>query len=373
MIREGTLLIRKIFLEKSSYFFIALGLISPSSCSKFGRLSDSEKVTKVTIGSGSSYSKQHPRASQNGGVFVWGISSDEKFSFFLNNETESVSLTLKNGSWSFYATGWDGAKFEGNVRCGKQVASLNGTATDVQISLSATGCASADSFFGPTTFLNTAGEPQAVRLVTCRDFSGISNGACNSLSRGGLRSYRLKIATFPISPLSGGSRPNSYQGSACFDLPNANTGNSVTNTPFKIPVGSGSSSPIFTVLEGFESAGCGGAPIEFTFANGLLLDNGSTPNLTRTRDDLNNTVVFIAYGYPYPPPTLSGIQPASGPTAGGTNVTISGSGFVSPATVTIGGNSCSVTSSSATSIRCQTSSMAAGAQNVVVTNAGGSS
>ena len=88
-------MIRKIFLEKSSYFFIALGLISLSSCSKFGRLSDSEKVTKVTIGSGSSYSKQHPRASQNGGVFVWGISSDEKFSFFLN----TISRKKRFSKW----------------------------------------------------------------------------------------------------------------------------------------------------------------------------------------------------------------------------------------------------------------------------------
>ena len=48
----------------------------------------------------------------------------------------------------------------------------------------------------------------------------------------------------------------------------------------------------------------------------------------------------LAGAFTYDPssgPTISGISPASGPANGGTLVTISGSGFVAPMTVTIGG------------------------------------
>lgn len=68
-------------------------------------------------------------------------------------------------------------------------------------------------------------------------------------------------------------------------------------------------------------------------------------------------------------PTATLISPTIGATTGGTLVTITGTGFVSGATVTVGGNTCSgVTVSSATSLTCTTSSHAAGVVDVVVRN-----
>ncbi len=68
-------------------------------------------------------------------------------------------------------------------------------------------------------------------------------------------------------------------------------------------------------------------------------------------------------------PTVTAISPTGGPLAGGTAVTISGTGFVSGATVTIGGASAtSVVFGSATSITAVTPSGTAGATSVVVTN-----
>ena len=88
---------------------------------------------------------------------------------------------------------------------------------------------------------------------------------------------------------------------------------------------------------------------------------------------------YTAPGAPAPPPppaaappTLSGITPASGPTAGGTTVTLSGSGFVAGATVTFGGTAASsVTVASGTSITTTTPARTAGAADVVVTNPDG--
>ena len=71
-----------------------------------------------------------------------------------------------------------------------------------------------------------------------------------------------------------------------------------------------------------------------------------------------------------PPPTVTGVSPASGSINGGAAVTITGTGFSSGATVTIGGNPATgVTVVNGTSITATTPAHAAGAVAVTVTNA----
>jgi hypothetical protein len=66
---------------------------------------------------------------------------------------------------------------------------------------------------------------------------------------------------------------------------------------------------------------------------------------------------------------VSGISPASGPKAGGTNVVITGSGFSSGATVTLGGvNATNVNVVSSTMITATTAAHIPGTVDVVVTN-----
>jgi hypothetical protein len=73
-------------------------------------------------------------------------------------------------------------------------------------------------------------------------------------------------------------------------------------------------------------------------------------------------------------PTVLSITPASGPTAGGTPVTISGANFATGATVTIGGVAAtSVSVASSTSIQATTGARAAGTADVTVTVEGRSS
>ena len=68
-------------------------------------------------------------------------------------------------------------------------------------------------------------------------------------------------------------------------------------------------------------------------------------------------------------PTVSSVSGTSGTAAGGTSITITGTNFLSGATVTVGGAACtSVTVVSSTSITCTTPAGTAGAQNIVVTN-----
>ncbi len=71
-------------------------------------------------------------------------------------------------------------------------------------------------------------------------------------------------------------------------------------------------------------------------------------------------------------PSVTGVTPNSGPVAGGTSVTITGTNFASGATVSFGGAvATNVTVVNATSIAATTPAHALGVVNVVVTNPGG--
>ncbi|MCI0340860.1 MAG: IPT/TIG domain-containing protein [Planctomycetales bacterium] len=70
-----------------------------------------------------------------------------------------------------------------------------------------------------------------------------------------------------------------------------------------------------------------------------------------------------------PAPTVSSVSPGSGPTSGGTAVTIAGTGFLAGATVYIGsGAATGIVVVSSTTITCATPAGSAGAANVQVTN-----
>jgi hypothetical protein len=68
-------------------------------------------------------------------------------------------------------------------------------------------------------------------------------------------------------------------------------------------------------------------------------------------------------------------SPGSGPQAGGTSITVRGTGFLAGASVTVGGNSCtSVSVVSQAEITCTTPASASNGQKaIVVTNSDGQS
>ncbi len=103
-----------------------------------------------------------------------------------------------------------------------------------------------------------------------------------------------------------------------------------------------------------------------------------------TADRIPGTGAFWQYGRinasaavstnPAPAPTVSGVTPAVGSSAGGTSVTITGNNFVSGATVSFGGTpATNVTVTGLTSITVTAPAHMSGQVNVVVTNADGQS
>ncbi len=77
----------------------------------------------------------------------------------------------------------------------------------------------------------------------------------------------------------------------------------------------------------------------------------------------------FAYVYEFPAPTISAVSPPNSPVAGGTPITITGTGFRSGATVSIGGVAASqVLVVNSTTVTCTTPALTLGSKNVVVTN-----
>jgi hypothetical protein len=92
-------------------------------------------------------------------------------------------------------------------------------------------------------------------------------------------------------------------------------------------------------------------------------------DVTVTNPDTQSATLTNGYTYQAPAPTVTSITPASGPIAGGTNVTISGTNFVTGATVTIGGTAATgVAVTNATTITATVAAHAVGAANVTVNN-----
>ncbi len=87
-----------------------------------------------------------------------------------------------------------------------------------------------------------------------------------------------------------------------------------------------------------------------------------------TNSDTQSGTGTNLYTY-QPAPTVTGISPSSGFSSGLTAVTLTGTGFLSGATVSIGGSTCNTpVVVSATSITCTTSAHAGATSDVVVTN-----
>ena len=105
-----------------------------------------------------------------------------------------------------------------------------------------------------------------------------------------------------------------------------------------------------------------------TMAEALGLTN--FPGAAATAPNMSE---FFTTSPPNTAPDPDVVSPASGPVAGGTAITITGSGFATGATVTIGGTSASAIVAGSTTINAVTPAHTAGSVNVVVTNPGGES
>jgi hypothetical protein len=97
-------------------------------------------------------------------------------------------------------------------------------------------------------------------------------------------------------------------------------------------------------------------------------------NVTVTNPDTQSGTLTNGFTYVGPPPVVGSVAPTSGSASGGTAITVSGSNFLTGATVTVGGIAATgVTVVNATTIAATTAAHAAGAVDVTVINPDGQS
>ncbi len=153
-----------------------------------------------------------------------------------------------------------------------------------------------------------------------------------------------------------------------------NSGAATTNAANELIFGAGMTG------DGYASAGTGFTARIITAQDGDLAEDGvvttagsysAAAPLKRSATWIMQMAAFRAAGQGggNPAPTVTSINPTSGTANGGTAVTITGTGFLSGATVTLGGTAATgVTVASSTSITATTAAHAAGAVTVAVTN-----
>jgi len=136
-------------------------------------------------------------------------------------------------------------------------------------------------------------------------------------------------------------------------------------------------------ITGSNLTGATGVTIGGTAATNVVVVSATTITATTSAHSAGSANVLVTtpggtnaantlYTYVIPAPTVSSIAPNAGTTAGGTSVTISGTGFTGATAVTIGGTA--VTSFSVTNdttVAATTAAHAAGAASVLVTTPGG--
>ncbi len=158
-----------------------------------------------------------------------------------------------------------------------------------------------------------------------------------------------------------------------------------------------SAAPAITTINPTQGPVAGGTTITitgtgFTGATGVIIDGTNVP--VTVVDDTEATAVTPAhaagavnvfvvtaggngtsatFNYVGAVPTVTGLSPATGSTAGGTPVTITGTDFTGTTGVTFGGNAAAFTLNSATSITATSPVHAIGSVDVVVTTLAGPS
>ena len=148
---------------------------------------------------------------------------------------------------------------------------------------------------------------------------------------------------------------------------NANTESNIAG--YRIQYGTVSGSPSTTIDAGnVTSRTMTGLTAGTTYYFRVIAYNTSGQTSTPSAQ-----VSYTVPGTPAPTsPTLTSVSPASGPTSGGTTITLTGTNFVSGATVRVGGAAAtSITFASSTEITARTPAGTAGAQDVLITNPNG--
>ncbi|MEA9355233.1 IPT/TIG domain-containing protein [Bacteriovorax sp. PP10] len=249
----------------------------------------------------------------NGGSFVRAINASSSTLIKLD---ANDSAEFEQGVWEFQTVSFEGpSAYAGRRFCGRVVGvNLNEAQKDIALNISEANCY-VEPFLSLMTLINTS--------FNATNFLTIS----------------------AISPKSGavaGGATVTITGSGFVNGPVVNIGGNI----------------------------CTGVSVTNSTTLTCMLPSHALGAVTVTVTNPDSQTTSAANFFTYKVrPSITNLTPSTGPIAGGTSVTITGTGFVAGATVTFGGNQCSVPiATSSTSITCTTPSFPAGPVDVIVTN-----
>ncbi|MES2965893.1 MAG: IPT/TIG domain-containing protein, partial [Bdellovibrionota bacterium] len=303
-------------------------------------------------------------------MMLWGQGpKGQTVNAFIEAGKSDASVEVPLGAWSFYVIMWSGPnQLEGTTSCGMASKTLTTSEESVSLSITAADCA-LPQFSASTHLAGNAFLP--VKLIKCSaTLSSPAAGSNCDSTMGPSPSFRFV--------LSGKMTSQCHSSFA----------DSVATTALRIPVST--TNTVFAAsIQTFSTSDCTGTPSNtFALPSGLGVASDGKVAVTASG---GYTEVFVAdvgtgttptpspspspspTATPGPPPTVTSISPTSGDPAGGVAVTITGSDFVSPTDVQIGGTSCtSIVLVSSTTITCVTPALSSGTTYAVqVTNLDG--
>ena len=254
--------------------------------------------------------------SLNGGSFVRAINATTNTLIKLD---ANDSAEFEQGTWEFQTVSFEGpGAYAGRRFCGRAVGvKLSEAQKDIALTITQANCYS-EPFISLMTLINASFS--STNFLTIADIT----------PKGG--------------PVSGGS--------------------TVTIT------GSGFVSGATVTVGGNP---CSGLTVSSSTALNCIVPSHTTGAVTVTVTNPDSQTTSAANFYTYRvPPAISSLAPSSGAVAGGTTVTLVGTGFVAGATVMFGGAQCiAPIVNSSTSLTCTTPSFPSGTANVVITNPDG--
>lgn len=291
-----------------SIFCLAILL---ASCGKFDRLDDGG-FTRVTFNQGyHRFGQVGPLSSQVGGVLIYAYSPSYVTNLKLADETQTGSVDLPNGSYLFYAVGFNSAStpFDSNVKCGIVNQTLDGTSQNITINLTTADCSNgafvdstgysdsttATAMFSRMNFLFCGtGANTAISGFAATSRCGFSNTAYQMIA--GPMSYRLVA---PIFSRAGGIYNKIGTGITGHCI-YASTAGEYSNTPApRFPVGNSSVPGVFPLeVESYSSTDCSGSTYaSHNFSDGLMFGpkSGST-NTSSKLVSLANTSIGTRTG-----------------------------------------------------------------------------
>ena len=220
----------------------------------------------------------------------------------------------------------------------------------------ASGCVAAVANSRMQFFRNTVFMPDGTSLALIRSAAAI----CDARENVVLKAAGATCATVYLAD-SGGS----------FSGDSTNNVSSDTTAPGSSPMTNKAAADLLTTLT------VGSEDLHYpTRAAMLTLTEGADLSATTGTVDIDGDTIegwYPGADYVIGPPTVTDVTPSSGPAAGGTNVTVSGTNFTGATGVTFGGTAATnVSVASEVTLTCDTPAHAAGAVSVVVTTPSGS-